>query len=624
MARLAPLRVVLLSTLLLACGDPPAEVVIDTRVETPSVRHPESDPDQEDEAAKPADADALRVYVEGLGRRLLDWPSAFGSGTSTAGLASPDQVLLTPVLGPPTTSAELESTIAAIRKGPIDDVGAAIRNLALADPALWPEIRDLLVAERKHGKREYKHVLATIGGDVPNRYGTFELHWKKAHGYQVELSEDWYEDLLAVEPGRITKGLQPVFRETLLTCALLQAAPRIAGAAPHRVAEIVDTLLSTAYVHEGTFRDEVGRSIDAMGNSAIPWLMQHSVAPDDAKDDSPEQRRAAYAAFCLDRMDRLHPQRAIEAVADDRRLLAAVLRNFASTRDGEAAPHLLAWIDSDAPGVRRAAREAFEAYVTGPLPKLRRKSIRLFGGRTTEKVAELGYREQARLAIRGLLAEHAPDLLEPECRLVLAGPDHKIDETCERQPERLFRAYVARLDQRRSARRDAQVIAALARPDHEVGAAMLDTLLTDGGELSEPGLIAPYYAEVAETLADRGERARAAQLLRKSAMLIADLEPAHARELTVEALALEAEVEGVDERGRAMLLRTASELDPRSATIAASMSRIEVEREAADDPLRRRLTLSVLGLVLALALVSVVGRKLGPWMFGTRLSGART
>jgi hypothetical protein len=613
-ARLAPTRVVLLSTLLLACGDPPAEVVIDTRVETPIVRTPvEIDPEE----AAPT-VDDLRLEFELIGERALHWWAAFGSGTSSVGddQDGSERVVMTPVMGPPTTPSQLDATLAAIRKGPIDDLGAAIRNLAQADASLWPELRALLLAERKHGKREYKHVLATIGGDVPNRYGTFDLHWKQAHGYPVKLSEDWYEDLLSVDPGRVTKGLQPVLRETLLTCALLQAAPRIAESDPHQVADVVDTLLATAYVHEGTFRDEVGRSIDKLGNTAIPWLMQHSVVPERAKEGSPEEREASYAAYCLDRMDRLHPQRAIEAVADDRRLLAAVLRNYALTRDGDAAPHLLAWIDSDAPGVRRAAREAFESYVTGPLPKLRRKSIRLFGGQTTEKVAELGYREQARLAIRSLLATQAPELLEPECRLFLPG--HVVDETCERQPERLFRAYVALLDERRRTQRDALVSAALIQPNREVGASMLDALLSDGGQPTDPSLLAPYYGEVAATLADRGERGRAAQLLRKSAMLIADLEPARSRALTVEALALEAEADGVDERGREMLLSTASALDPSSPAIAASMQRITVERETADGPLRRQLTLSLLGLLAALALLSVLGRKLGPWLLPSR------
>lgn len=607
MVRLAPTRVVLVSTLLLACSEAPAEVVIDTRVEVPRVR-------EQEEVVEPeaVDPDALVLALEQMGDRALHWWTAFGDGTSSVasgegpGLATS----ITPVLGPPTTTTQFEATLAAIRKGPIDEVAAAVRNLAAAGPEVWPQVREQLLAERKHGKREYKHVLATIGGDVPNRYGTFELRWKKTHGYAVKLSENWHEDLLGLEPGRITKGLQPVYRETLLTTALLQATPKIAAAAPHRVDEIVEVLLDAAYVHEGTFRDEVGRAIDALGDVAIPALMAASVVPDKAKEGSPEERRAVYAAYCLDRMDRLHPQRAIAAVADDRRLLAAVLRNYALTRDGDAAALLLGWIDSDAPGVRRAAREAFEAYVTGPLPKLRRKAIRLFGGRTTEKVAELGYREQARLAIRALLAEQAPDLLEPECRLFLPG--HVIDPECERQPERLFRAYVERLDEARRTRRDASLRFALAQPDRETGAAMLDALLAEGGDPPDPSLLASYYETVAEASIDRGEPARAAQLLRKSAMLIADLEPAHARELTVDALVLEASAEGVDERGAAMLLHTARDLDPASPAVAASLQRIAAQREGADDPMQRKLALGLLALFGALGSFGMIGRKLGP------------
>lgn len=606
MARLAPARVVLTSTLLLACGEPPAEVVIETRVETPKVH--EADPEPVEPEAP--DMDALLLELELAGDRALHWWSVFGDGSSSepttpsASLAT----AITPVIGPPTSAAQLDATVAAIRKGPIDEVAAAVRNLSEAGPDVWPRVRELLLAERKHGKREYKHVLATIGGDVPNRYGTFELRWKKTHGYAVKLSENWHEDLLSLETGRISKALQPVYRETLLTTALLQAAPKIAAADPRKVDEVTQTLLDAAYVHEGTFRDEVGRAIDKLGDPAIPSLMQASVVPDKAKEDSPEERRALYAAFCLDRMDRLHPQRAITAVADDRRLLASVLRSYALTRDGDAAPLLLEWIDSDAPGVRRAAREAFEAYVTGPLPKLRRKSIRLFGGRTTEKVAELGYREQARLAIRALLAERAPDLLEDECRLF--QPGHVIDPVCERQPERLFRAYVERLDAARRTRRDASISLALAQPNREQGAAMLDALLSEGGEAPDPSAIAPYFEEVAAAAIERGEPARAAQLLRKSAMLLADVEPARARVLTVDALVLEASVESVDDRGRAMLLHTARDIDPGSPAVAASMQRIAARQAIASEPLQRKLSLGIVGLLAGLGVLAGLGKAL--------------
>src|SRR5690606_28996241 len=159
-------------------------------------------------------------------------------------------------------------------------------------------------------------------------------------------------------------------------------------------------------------------------------------------------------------MDRLHPSRALSAVARERRLLADTLLAYAEVRDGEAAPLLLDWVDADAPGVRRAARTAFEAYVTGPAPQIRRKAIRPLNGATSTQRAELSCREHARLAIRARLGKTDEDLLEPECELWLAGGI--IDAACEGQPERLFRAYVERLDERRLARRDAVVTRALS------------------------------------------------------------------------------------------------------------------------------------------------------------------
>src|SRR5690606_22784878 len=177
---------------------------------------------------------------------------------------------------PPREREQFEAQVEALREGPLDEVGLITRNLAQAGPQLWPEIRELLLAERQRSKREYVQVLAVIGGDVPNRYGHFDLHWKRAHGYDVRLSEDWFEDLLGVEPGRISKPLRPVYRDALLTVALLRAASNVARSEPRLVGEITAVLLDAAYVHDGTFRDEVGRAIDALGNPAIPHLMRES------------------------------------------------------------------------------------------------------------------------------------------------------------------------------------------------------------------------------------------------------------------------------------------------------------------------------------------------------------
>lgn len=599
MARRSPALFGLLVLSAIGCTGPPAEVVIETRVGEVQAR-------SELEAARETIAALAEVgdqwWTQRDQRRATPQVSdavAGSEGTPSA----PDPIAYKPV--PPQESSSFAAQLHALREGPIDEAAMLTRNLAEAGPQLWPEIAALLLAERERPQREYKQVLALIGGDVPNRYGHFALHWKKAHGYDVRVSEDWFEDLLGVASVRVSKPLHPVLRDTLLTVALLRAASRAAREDPKLVADVVSTLLDAGYVLDGTFRDEVGRSIDLIGDPAISHLLRESVAPEGADEASTAARRAAYATYCLDRMDRLHPSRAIEAASHERLLLADVLEAYALVRDGEAAPLLLDHVDADAPGVRRSARIAFESYVTGPLPTVRRKSIRLLGGRTSTQRAELSYREHARLAIRQRLTLTAPDLLEPECELWRSGG--LVDASCEGQPERLFRAYVELLDQRRMSRRDATVARALSSDDRIVGAAMLDTLLSDGSEPVDPDLIAPFYSEVAAEIEASGDPARAAQLLRKSAMLLADADAERARALSVDALVLEAQVEGVDERGRKMLLGTARDLAPDEPTVTAALGQLEAQIDNSSAGLRDRLRVYVLTLLACLGLLAWFG-----------------
>ncbi|NVB41519.1 hypothetical protein G6O69_27015 [Pseudenhygromyxa sp. WMMC2535] len=595
----------LLALSLIGCADAPAEVVIDTRVG-------ESFRAKQEAPSPAAIAERAALYVE-----IVETWWAEREDFAPARRATDEQATdKAPELPidfepkPPRDQKAFSALVHAVREGAIDELGVPVRNLAEAGPELWPEIQAILSTERERPKREYKHVLGVIGGDVPNRYGYFDLHWKKAHGYSVRLSEDWYEDLLGLPTARISKALRPVYRDVLLTAALLRASAKIAAEQPALVDEIVVTLLDAAYVHDGTFRDEVGRAVDALGDPAIPALLRESFPPEDAKEGSTPERRAEYATVCLDRMDRLHPQRAIDAVSDDRRLLAAVLSAYGVVREGEAAPLLLDFVDADQPGIRAAAREAFEAYVVGPLPRARRKSIRLLGGQTTERKAELSYREHARLAIRERLAAEAPELLEDECDLYMAGG--VVDPKCEAQPERLFGVYLERLDERRSARRDQLIGQALSSQDRAAGAATLDTLLTTGEAptAEEARLFAPHYIAVAEEAAAAGEPARAAQLLRKSAMLLADDEPEQASALTVDALLLEASVTGMDLRGRGMLLATAEDLSPDDPEVAGALAQLELDRAVSGGTLRKRLGLGVLALLASLGVLSFAANRI--------------
>src|SRR5690606_14861545 len=135
-------------------------------------------------------------------------------------------------------------------------------------------------------------------------------------------------------------------------------------------------------------------------------------------------------------------------------------------------------------------------------------------------------------------------------------------------------------------------------------------LLTDGSDPIEPDLIAPFYVEVASEAEARGDRARAAQLLRKSAILLADVEPDRARELTVDALMLEAQAEQVDAAGRAMLLGTARDLDPDSAIVGQAIAALDDQRGQSSAALRERLGWTVLAMFAGLGVVSLIAGRI--------------
>ncbi|MEM6295683.1 MAG: hypothetical protein AAGA54_30700 [Myxococcota bacterium] len=458
---------------------------------------------------------------------------------------------------PPTTVEELDGLIKAVRRGPIDEVAGPARRIAAASHALWPQLREHLLAERKAPKGDYRSLLSAIGGDVPNKYGYFKLAWKKAHGHSVKLSQDWFEDLLALPRGKVSPGLLPVYRDCILQTALLRAASS-AGHDPELATDVVDALLDAAYLHRGTFRDEVGRALAGVGDEAVPQLVVASISPSNRKrdQDKPEVRRAKYAEHILDKLDRLHPARATAAVQTSPRLLAAVLDAYAVKRPGEAASVLLGFSDDRSTVVRGAARAAFEAYVTGPAPKSAGRTVRLLGGGTGRALAYLNYRDRARIALTETLEAEAPDLLEPACEVV--DEKGRVDATCEQQPARHTVAYFAWLDARRITDQRQRVDAALANADHNAAAASLDRLVAQG-ELAEPMRVAAFFVEHAERTRSE-DPARAAALYRKASMLMRGHDDAQAQTLHAEALVAEASLEDLPRTGRLMLLDRALEL----------------------------------------------------------------
>jgi hypothetical protein len=517
-------------------------------------------------------------------------------------------------IAPPRTAGELTGLVAALRDAPHRDLAPLARALADAPSALWPEVRLLLLAPRKARKADYKAFLAVIGGDVPNRYGHFELTWKRDHGHAVRVSEDWFEDLLALPSRQVSKVFRAIYRDCVLEAALLRAAAAI-GRDPARSDDVADALLAAAYLHEGTFRDEVGRAIRRLGDPAVPGLLRRSLKPALPADEkealevkaSPAYRMAEYAGYQIDRMDRAHPRKALAAVHDDPQRLAELLAAYAVARPGDAAGPLLEHVDAAIPRVREAARDAFLAYVTGPAPRPERKIVRMLGGRAGEAPAQPTYRDLARTAIVARLQKEHPDLLATGCE---DDPkDSKLD-VCE--PEPLARAYFARLDESRRERERALIAAALAEEDRTAAIATLDALLADDPALSARAELVPTYEAAAADAAAAGDLSRSARLYRKSAALLAEEDPARADALRVQALLAEADLAATLE-GRAMLLATAAALAPDDAALRARLAAGERPATAEDAALPRRLAartgLAAGGLALLFGLAGLLRRR---------------
>ncbi|MCH9688922.1 MAG: hypothetical protein K0V04_46240, partial [Deltaproteobacteria bacterium] len=189
------------------CGGASTEVDIATHVGPRFTRH---------------DAQQRRENALAVGRTLLSelMPQPrTGSPATTPHRDEP--------VHPPTDAEQLASLINAVRTAPLDELGGPARRLAAASATVWPQVREALLADRKAPKGDYRALLDAIGGDVPNRYGYFARAWKKAHGFSVKLSTDWFEDLLMLPPGRISGGLRAVYRDTVIQVAMARAASAI-------------------------------------------------------------------------------------------------------------------------------------------------------------------------------------------------------------------------------------------------------------------------------------------------------------------------------------------------------------------------------------------------------------
>ena len=535
-----------------------------------------------------------------------DWRRAHPDAVDEAQPANASDAPGVSVTEPPRTREQYQDLIAALRDGPIDEVAMPAHNLRQVDAALWPELRELILGPRKGSKTEFTRILSLIGGDVPNRYGHFALHWKKSHGYNVKVSEDWFKDLLSLPLGKVSGMLHPVYRDAVLTVAALHGASRIGRENPELTGEVVETLLDAAYMHRGTFRDEVGRAITSIGDEAVPHLVRASADPPGGKDDDPAHLRARYAAYNLDQLDRLSPGRALRSASTEPRRLIDLLDAYGDTKPGDAAAHLLDWVDDPSADVRMAARSAFEAYVTGPPPRMKVRQVRRLGGKTERRQAYLSYRALAANAIWSELEGKAPQLLEEPCET--RREDGSYNQRCIEQPARLARAWFESLDQTRRSAETKELAAALdlAASDAPRAAGML-TLMIRNGTLGSRHERAREVSEVLLRAAEElGPGLERAGYLRTVAAFIEVEEPDTARSLRARAFRNEASSPGLTSRGKDMLSARARELAPSDHEPAGD----EASAGPSESSPRDRFGLGLLYILGAFGCSTWLGRRL--------------
>lgn len=233
----------------------------------------------------------------------------------------------------------------------------------------------------------------------PPKHDPEAVDWLRALA-ELDLATD---ELTAALPAQ---EVGPARAEALLRVALLRA---IAAAGARGRRDAVQPLFDFAFVQEGIFRDECGRMIRSMGSYAVPTLVRiyHDRTRGNAK-----MRR--YAAYQMDRMDRLRPGKALTAAPDDA-TRAEILRAYGEARALDAVAAVLGQVDAVSHRVRREARRAWLRYVDGPPPPPSPKRKRKLPGgaeEAEEKEDYLNYREMATLEVSKVLKEQtgrAPD-----------------------------------------------------------------------------------------------------------------------------------------------------------------------------------------------------------------------
>jgi tetratricopeptide (TPR) repeat protein len=340
---------------------------------------------------------------------------------------------------------------------------ALLPALAVADP-----VSDL-VARLKQPPQvadaEKRAVLHAIHAEVPNEKGSFTYPGRPPK--KTVADPDWLAELRKLPPG-------PAVAEVIDKVTVLRAL------ADTKTDAAATAILDFGFTPEGlVYRDECGRLLRGMSPHSLPALLRAST---DKKRDAGSYAR--YANYQLDRLSMNRPSYALAAAPDDR-LEVAMLDAIREVRHPDAVTAVLDRVDAPSNAVRKAARQAWLAYVEGPPPPPAPKAFRkLPGGKRSDEPLPLylTYRELADQELRRVL--FAQTGTQPEARLDVMAMTKK-----------LFDLY----DQRRAEQTDALV--AGVKPLEAAGkwaeaTERYDTILRGDPLYVRRAAMAPAYLEL--------------------------------------------------------------------------------------------------------------------------------
>ena len=275
-------------------------------------------------------------------------------------------------------------------------MGRTVFSWLIATLLLWAqtaraasvdELAKRLEGPWKAADADRRAILQSFGAQVPDENGQFKVPPRPPKGGPPPDPE-WLTEL-----GKLDAG-QPAVAESKAIVETLRAL------AETRDAKAASILLEFAFKPEGiAFRDECGRLLRKMSPASLPALLRASAQK---KRDKGSWSR--YASYQLDRLDKARPAYAFKAAATDDDLIA-MLDAVREVKHPDAVEAVLDYTDANSHAVRKAARTAWLAYVTGkgppPAPKAKRK---LPGGKLTDEEMPL-YLTYRELAIEALKRE---------------------------------------------------------------------------------------------------------------------------------------------------------------------------------------------------------------------------